>query len=260
MLPARSYIIACTPRCGSHLLADGLTSSGIAGLPVERFPRFTPQMTFTVAARDAMVTEPPPESSYDPVLDAAYIKQILEEGTSANGVFGVAIHWFQINDAVRRLRSYSKSEATGPHAVLSGCFPDLSYIWLRRHDKVAQAVSWYKAIRTGRYVKTRGGRAAKPGSAGAMEFDYSTIKTYWTALRSAENGWQRYFAANGLQPHVLEYEVLCNDFEGSVRKALAFLGLSAGQAAIAAPRHQKAADAQSFEWVERFKPLLAANR
>jgi LPS sulfotransferase NodH len=260
MPPTRSYIIACTPRSGSHLLADGLTSTGIAGYPVERFPRFATGTTFTAAQRDALVFEPPPESSYDPAQDAEYIARILEEGSSANGVFGVSIHWFQVNDAVRRLRSYLNTSEGGAHDVLSRSFPGLSYIWLRRRDKVAQAVSWYKAIQTGRYVKTREARGASQRAAPEIAFDYSAIQTYWTALRSSEKSWERFFATHGVEPLVMDYESLCVDYEISVRHALAFLGLSGAGISVKTSRHEKAADAQSFEWTDRFKALQAASR
>ncbi|HEY6924792.1 MAG TPA: Stf0 family sulfotransferase [Steroidobacteraceae bacterium] len=258
MPPRRSYIIACTPRSGSHLLADGLTSTAIAGYPVERFPRFTAGTTFTPAQRDALVFEPPPESSYDAEQDRDYIERVLAEGTSANGVFGVSIHWFQVNDAVRRLKSYLQAHDGGPHEILSRSFPGLSYIWLRRRDKVAQAVSWYKAIQTGRYVKTRDGADSGQRSTPGIAFDYSAIQTYWTALRSSERGWERFFATQAIKPLVLDYETLCIDYEMCVRNVLDFLGLNAHGVAVRASRHEKAADAQSFEWTDRFKALLAA--
>lgn len=258
MPPTVSYIIACTPRSGSHLLADGLTSTAIAGYPVERFPRFAAGTTFTAAHRDALVFEPPPESSYDAGQDCEYIARILAEGTTANGVFGVSIHWFQVNDAVRRLKSYLKTGDGGAHDVLSRSFPGLSYIWLRRRDKVAQAVSWYKAIQTGRYVKTRDGRDGGPRSMSALTFDYSAIQTYWTALRSAERGWERFFATHAVRPLVMDYESLCGDYEVCVRNVLAFLKLSGEGVSVKVSRHEKAADAQSFEWTDRFKALQAA--
>jgi trehalose 2-sulfotransferase len=259
-LPTRSYIIACTPRSGSHLLADGLTSTGLAGYPVERFPRFAPGSSFTAAQRDALVFDPPPESSYEPDRDSQYIARILQEGTSANGVFGVSIHWFQVSDAVRRLKAYLKTPEGGPHDVLSRSFPGLCYIWLKRRDKVAQAVSWYKAIQTGRYVKTRDARDSGQRSLPDIAFDYSAIQTYWTALRSSERGWERFFATNGVQPLVLDYESLCVDYDMSVRNVLTFLGLSSDGVSVRSSRHEKAADAQSFEWADRFKAMLAASR
>ena len=256
MIPLRSYIICCTPRSGSHLFSGGLASTGIAGYPAERFPRWPAGTKFTPAQADAMVTEAPPESWYDSELDREYIKSILETGTSLNGVFGLTLHWFQVSDAVRRVQDYLQVNATTPQQAFTLTFPNLTYLWLRRRDKIAQAVSWYKAIQTGEYVKLRG---ASPGAGERPElvFDYARIRTYWTALRSYDNGWTNFFAAGGLNPLVVYYEDLCSDYEGSIRKALHFMGLSQHDTHIGAPRFEKAADTLSFEWIEKFKAMQA---
>lgn len=262
MTPHRSYIISCTPRSGSHLLADGLASTRLAGQPTERFPRFARGIELTRAQRDAMVTDAPPEESYDAEQDAEYTKKIIELGTSPNGVFGLTLHWFQVNDAVRRIREYIKSKSDAPNEVFSLAFPNLSYIWLRRRDKVAQAVSWFKAIQTGQYLKVRGtdlGSQSAPAAA-TVEFDYGKIRSYWSALRSFENGWEHFFEEHRLTPLVIYYEDLAKGYESSIRQSLVFLGLGDGNVSIAPPRHEKAADEQSLLWVERFRSMQASAR
>src|SRR5215213_3674341 len=158
MQPARSYVLACTPRSGSHLLSDALTSTRIAGHPREWLPRFTADTApKTPLDRMRLVTQPPP-AAYDRAADAAHIRKVLAAGTSENGVFGIVIHWLVLPDAVRRLQAFLDIEESAPHRVLSSAFPNLSYVWLRRRDRVAQAVSWYRAIQTGVYVgRQRGG-------------------------------------------------------------------------------------------------------
>jgi LPS sulfotransferase NodH len=118
-VPHRSYIISCTPRSGSHLLADGLASTGIAGYPAERFPRYALNGGVTAVQLDAMITELPPEDSYDADQDAEYVRNLIEEGTSPNGIFGLTLHWFQVQDAVRRIREFTKSTCDSPKEVLA---------------------------------------------------------------------------------------------------------------------------------------------
>jgi LPS sulfotransferase NodH len=260
MTPLRSYIICCTPRCGSHLFADGLTSTGIAGYPVERFPRQPEGVKLTAAQADAMVTEAPPESWYDSDLDREYIRHIIETGTTGNGTFAVTVHWFQVNDAVRRIRDYLRAAGSEPHQIFSRAFPKLSYVWLRRRDKVAQAVSWYKAIQTGRYVRLRDAPDARSAGEREVAFDYSKIRMYWAALRSYDNGWNHFFTANGLRPFVVHYEDLCNDYERSIRDVLSFLALSHQDVCIKVPRFEKTADIRSFEWIARFKSMNAVTK
>ena len=251
--PSRSYVLACTPRVGSHLLADALTATGVAGHPREWLPRYTPETApKTPVDRMKLVTQPPPDNAYDMAADAERIRKILTFGTSENGVFGLVVHWLVLQDAVRRLTAFLGTEESEPHRVLSGAFPNLSYVWLRRRDKVAQAVSWYKAIQTGVYVGRHGKDA---GEDERLVFDYAKIRYLLSALTSFENAWTSYFSSNGLTPLVLYYEDLSASYVERVRSVLDFLQLDAAVVDIARPKHEKYADAQSLEWIEQFNRL-----
>ncbi len=251
---SRSYVLACTPRVGSHLLSDALTSTGIAGRPREWLPRFTPDTApSTPVDRMRLVTQPPPQAAYDAAADAALIRKILAAGTGENGTFGIVIHWLVFQDAVRRLQTFLDARASAPHHVLASAFPNLSYVWLRRHDKIAQAVSWYTAIQTGSFV----GRHAK-GDAEKDErlcFDYGKIRYLLSALTSFENAWAAFFSASNLTPFVLYYEDLSAHYDATVRSVLDFLQLDAEGASVPPPTRQKYADAQSLEWIEQFTRL-----
>lgn len=253
--PTRSYVIGCTPRVGSHLLSNALASTGVAGHPRERFPRFTADTApRTPVERMRLVTQPPPEATYDPHADAAYVREILATGTSGNGVFGVVVHWFQLQDAVRRLQAYLGTAEAAPHRVLSAAFPGLSYVWIRRRDRVAQAVSWYKSVQTGTYV----GRH-RPGQGGeddeGLRFDYGKIRYLLSAITSFENAWASFFSSNGVTPHVVYYEDLSARYVDTIRSVLGFLQVDGEGVDVAAPKHEKYADAQSQAWIEQFNLL-----
>lgn len=248
---ARSYVLACTPRVGSHLLAEALTSSRVAGEPREWLPRFSADaLPLTPRDRLRLVTQPPSREAYDAAIDGAYVRKILASGTSANGVFGVVIHWFVLQDAVRRLEAFFEMRESSPHRVLSLAFPNLSYVWLKRRDKVAQAVSWYQAIQTGTYV----GRPA-PAEQERVPFDYGQIRYLLSVLTGFENAWGSFFSASGVKPLVLCYEDLSAQYVTSIRSVLDFLQIDATAVDVALPKREKYADARSLEWVERFKYL-----
>lgn len=250
MQPVRSYVLACTPRVGSHLLADALTATGIAGNPREWLPRFTAENApRTPLDRMKLVTQPPAAVPPDPEAEAAHIRRVLEVGTSENGVFALVVHWPVLQDAARRLQAFLEMEESAPHRVLSAAFPNLSYLWLRRRDKVAQAVSWYKAIQTGSFL----GRHA--GEAEPLRFDEAKIRYLLSAITSFENAQASYFSSNGLNPLVLYYEELTAEYVQTVRSVLDYLGLDADGVDIARPTREKYADAQSQEWIEQFKLL-----
>lgn len=244
--------MACTPRVGSHLLADALTSTRIAGRPREWLPRFAADaVPLTPRDRLRLVTQPPSQETYDPAIDGAYIEQVLASGTSENGVFGIVIHWFVLQDAVRRLRAFFETSESAPHRVLACAFPNVSYVWLKRRDKIAQAVSWYTAIQTGTYV----GRHVRTDAHedARVRFDYAQIRYLLSAITAFENGWGSFFAASGVKPFVIHYEDLSAQYVAAIRSVLDVLQLDAAAADIALPKREKYADARSREWIERFK-------
>lgn len=253
MSPSRSYVIAATPRTGSHLLSNALASTRVAGHPREWLPRFTPETApKTPLDRMRLVTQPPAELPHDTQADAAHIRKFLAAGTSENGVFGVVIHWAVMQDAVRRLQGFLGTSESAPHRVLSSGFPNLSYLWLRRRDKVAQAVSWYKAIQTGVFVgRGKGGT----GEDEPIRFDYGKIRHLLSATTSSENAWGSFFSSNGLTPLVLYYEDLSAQYVSTIRSVLDFLQLDAEGVDIARPKHEKYADSQSLDWIEQFNRL-----
>jgi trehalose 2-sulfotransferase len=249
--PSRSYVLACTPRTGSHLLSDALTATGIAGRPREWLPRYTAETApKTPLDRMRLVTQPPPDTTYDAAADAERIRKILAYGTTDNGVFGIVIHWFVLQDAVRRLQAFLDTSESAPHRVLASAFPNLSYVWLKRRDKVAQAVSWYKAIQTGVYVGRHGTGGA--GEDEHLRFDYGKIRYLLTGFENAQG---LFFSSSGLTPLVLYYEDLSAHYVSTVRSVLDFLQLDAEGVDIAPPKREKYADAQSREWIEQFKLL-----
>ena len=142
--------------------------------------------------------------------------------------------------------------------MLSSAFPGLSYVWLRRRDKISQAVSWYKAIQTGTYI----GRHAKggPDEVEPLRFDYGQIRYLLSALTSFENAWGSFFSSNGLTPLVLYYEDLSAQYVSTIRSVLDHLQLDAAAVDIARPKNEKYADARSLEGIEQFELLHGRGR
>ncbi len=250
--PSRCYVLACTPRVGSHLLSDALTATGVAGQPREWLPRFTPETApKTPLDRMKLVTQPPTGVPYDRDEDAARIRKLIANGTSENGVFGSVVHWMVLPDATRRLQEFLDTREPEPHRVLSAAFPNLSYVWVRRRDRIAQAVSWYKAIQTGVFVGRHGKDAIDESE--VLRYDYNRIRHLLSALTSAENGWTSFFSSNGLKPLVLYYEDLAAEYVATVRSVLDYLQVNGDGVEVARPKREKYADALSKEWIEQFK-------
>jgi LPS sulfotransferase NodH len=88
-----------------------------------------------------------------------------------------------------------------------------------------------------------------------VEFDYAAIRTYRSALQCSDKGWQYYFSELKIEPLTLWYEDLAADYERSIRDVLSFLKLDSQPFSVNPPRHVKAADTRSLEWIEEFKKM-----
>jgi LPS sulfotransferase NodH len=129
--PAVAYIIASTMRTGSYLLCEGLEATGRAGHPREVF---CPERR----ANYAGLWQLPRDIGFD-----GYLREAIRKGTTENGVFGMKIHGHHVEPLAREC-----GVAGEPWRVLPQLFPSAKYIHLRRRNRRAQAISWYRAAVT----------------------------------------------------------------------------------------------------------------
>ncbi|MBX9455808.1 MAG: Stf0 sulfotransferase family protein [Rhizobium sp.] len=128
------------------------------------------------------------------------------------------------------------------------------YIHLSRGDKVAQAVSLFKAYATGLWHKGSDGseleRTAPHRDAG---YDGDAIGAIVDELELHDAGWRQWFASHDIEPVRLTYEALSEDPRAGLRAVLAALGGDPSIAERMAPGTSRLADAQSAAWIARFK-------
>jgi len=243
-------MICSTPRSGSYLLCGALAATGVAGRPTERFPR-PPEFEVTTRHLEKWVTRWSSELASAPADDAAYVIEVLRQGTTPNGVFGIKIHRPQLDDAVRRIEAYVGRNDLTITRLLGSAFPNLSYIWLRRRDKIAQAVSLFKAFSSISFMQVSGQR---PAIGIKIDYDETKIAFYLSAIRNWDNGWRHFFESNGIQPLILEYEELASSYVETVRSVLSFLKIpEADDISIDKPRYERISNETSASWIARFK-------
>jgi LPS sulfotransferase NodH len=275
-----SYLICATPRSGSTFLCEVLQNTGIAGYPEEYFqalektglPR-DPQAYFEGLdpAERADITpylapfaqanpEPAQPVSAEAYLD--YLATVLQRGSTPNDVFGAKIMWGYFNDLVRKLRDIpGYSEMPAPD-LLSTVFPHLHYIWIRRHDKVRQAVSLWKALQT--WTWRQEDLSPRPNvSAGSRKpiFHFKAIDHLVQQIEADEAAWQHYFRSYDIQPFIVEYEELTVAYEEIELEILQFLGIPIPEEFVfIEPRMKRQADALSEEWVQRYHRLKGLDK
>jgi len=122
--PDTSYFVCGTPRSGSWLLCGLLASTGIAGRPHEWFWRDTEESNRRIWRVSHF---------------ADYLACARDAGTTPNGVFGSKLMWAYLDDFLVRLRLLG--DASSDRSLIADHFPSPRFVWVRRADVAAQAVS-----------------------------------------------------------------------------------------------------------------------
>jgi LPS sulfotransferase NodH len=221
-----SYFVCATPRTGSSLLCGLLDSTGVAGHP-EAY--FRPPDRSMWAARWGL---PSGSSRLD------FVQAARAAGSTPNGVFGAKLMW----DALEQLVGEFDDE------VGWAAFGRVAFVYLRRTDAVAQAVSRVRAEQTGVWSDGAGSSA---GSSAVLSFDAGAITAYLAEVEAENVAWESWFATNGVEPFRVRYEDLDADNVGVTAEVLEFLGLRAAHPIV--PRHRRQADALNREWIERYR-------
>lgn len=227
--PHMSYFVCGTPRSGSWLLCGLLASTGVAGRPHEWFWRETEE-----ANRRAWAV-----SSF-----ADYLVRVRGAGTTPNGVFGSKLMWAYLDDFLTQLSQLA--DASSQRSLTARHFPMPRFVWVRRDDVVAQAVSWAKAIQTGSWHHWD---RRKPAT--APVYDQAQIDALARDAAAHDAGWRAWFAANEIEPLVIRFEDLVADTVGAARAVLDFIGVAAGDAPIA-ELTVKGSDPLNEEWAARY--------
>ena len=236
--PDISYLICATERSGSTLLCEALTLTGVAGVPVEYLcPDHAPawQKRWGVFGYED------------------YLATAMRQTMTSNGVFGAKFTWsplYHFLHEVQRLPRY-QGKHFAARDLLNDVFPNLHYIWIKRRDKVRQAVSLAKAVQTSVWRVTAETPVANPHNKAL--FSFNQIDLLLRRLQADELAWQKYFSANHIQPFVVEYEDFVLHYEQTAIQILQYLGISDAEAVrFGARSMKKQADEETEQWVQRY--------
>jgi LPS sulfotransferase NodH len=229
--PGRAYMVCAVPRSGSSLLCEGLCLTGLAGAPTEFFDR-------NLMARFC--------ENWNARTLEEYLDALLSRKTSPNGIFGFKAHWPQF-------------EAFFGDREVRELFPDLRFLYIYRRDRIRQAVSYSKAIKTGKWASHNEARHARP------PFDYDHVRGRLEEIVQYENLWERFFESHDISPLRICYEDFEHSYEETVCEALGFVGVEVPEGCrVKPPTLEKQADRLSEQWVreyrliERYGPTLSS--
>jgi trehalose 2-sulfotransferase len=242
-----SYLICATPRTGSSLLCGLLDSTEVAGHPESWFRQpDEPQW----AARWGIASSLDGSFSY-----ADYFRAAVTAGSTANGVSAARIMWGTMDEITAHLAPLYPAQAGSDSGLLSAAFGRTRFVYLRRVDVVAQAVSLLRAEQTGVWFETAHDRQEPQGEPG---FDFDQVRERVRLIENHNAAWEQWFAAAGIRPHLVRYEELDADPVRIARGVLGFLGLDLPAGREITVRHKRLADELNAHWIERYRLLHEA--
>jgi LPS sulfotransferase NodH len=222
----RSILICFVPRSGSTFLCGLLASTGVLGRPWEHF--WAPG---GLAEREA--------------------DDVLAAGTTRNGVFACKFQLGRWNGLLERERR--RAPGLSDRRLVERLFPGPLYVRLRRGDRVAQALSWSRAMQTGLWSTTHEG-------SGEPRHDRAEIEGLLELIGWESDDWDGRLAEQGIEPHEVTYEQLLADPWAAVGEVARAAGVELRDDIELRPYAgwERQADALNEAWIRRFREEVPA--
>ncbi|WP_299296191.1 Stf0 family sulfotransferase [uncultured Tateyamaria sp.] len=237
----RTYMLCTSPRSGSTMLCGMLAATGVAGAPQSYFHR--PDISSWARGMDL-----PDNAPLADIISAVH-------GTGTHGLTGIRLQDHSRAFLMDKLAQYGP---TDPQRI-EAAFGPTRYIWLRRTDKLAQAISVLRAEQTGLWHGNADGTDLERITPSRDDgYDAEAITAQINAFTASDRTWLNWFSTHGITPWSLTYETLVDDPQTSLRMILIHLGLDQDIADDITPPTRKLADATSDNWTARYRADVLA--
>ena len=233
--PKLTYVIASTPRSGSNLLQRALWRTGRAGAPEAYLAEAYVE---DYATRWPDILNACGEMQHEVDL-FRYRLELFRHRTTPNGVFGIKLYG-----------SHLDSLMTGG-VLLEDLFSNAKYLWMRRRDRLAQAVSYALAEQTGIWILD-GEWLRDKLPLRQPHYDYQAILHCLRRISNEESQWSKYIEMEGVSPMTVWYEDLVAEYETVVGECLRFIGVEEDEGEIPEPGIRRQSTRRNEEWAERF--------
>ena len=235
--PERTYLLASVPRAGSTFFSHVLWRTGCLGAPLE-YLNFEPAGPYGFAANS-------------PQVQLRLWQSVLRRRCSPNGVFGLKVFPVQ-------LEQLNHTNPPLLEEVLSVMLPrdgERRIVYLRRRDRVAQTVSYARALLSGVWRKEQ-----ESGGAPALEYSQEALDSAERGIVFQEEIWARMF--NDLRVHPLElwHEDVLSDSSAAAQQVADYVGIKINlAAAVEIPEIVKQSEGDSSAWIDRYAGSRQSN-
>ncbi|MEO0895556.1 MAG: Stf0 family sulfotransferase [Bacteroidota bacterium] len=239
MKPTKTYRILMTQRSGSTFICECLKSTGIAGIPGEHFNLM----------QDKNLREKYGVTDYEGLRNETW-----KQGIGDNGVFGVKhdLHGTYYPAWVNELREL---QGFGPEVdeltVWEDMFPNCSFIYLTRRNKIRQVVSWWKAIQDNIWHLQGDESHRNDASFYEEKYDLEALKTLLRQTNVKEAYVQEFFNRHKITPLTIVYEDFLLDVEGWTKRIVDFLEIPYETFSMGYNGYKKTSTDLSEMWVEK---------
>lgn len=228
--PERRYLLASVPRAGSTYFSHLAWRTGCLGAPLE-YLNFEPLGPYGFAANS-------------PALQQELWRSVLRRRCSPNGVFGLKLFPPQLEFLQQRNPPLLDELFT----TMLPRGADRRVVYLRRRDRIAQAVSYARATLSGVWRKEQEG-----GRSGPLDYSAATIEWAERGIAQQEAVWQRMFDDLRIEPLTMWHEDVLADGAKAVQQVADYLGVGIHPtAAVDVPPIHKQAPQEGAEWMARF--------
>lgn len=180
-------LMLSTPRTGSNLLCECLTQTGQIGHVDGFFVGFGEGI----------------KNRYAENVDLYYHGHVDEN----TGAFATKIMWDYIDHMADRVKYKTVYD------VFFRMFDTV--VWLYRKDTIAQAVSWYIAINSGKWTSKNDQKRPFP------EYDFDYISWFIGKIQSYNERTRHFIETSGLEfRDKIAYEDIAHDIQGAVNRVL----------------------------------------
>lgn len=181
---------------------------------------------------------------------ADFVRAAIAAGKTENGVFAARIMWGTLEEVVDKLGDEYPDLIGADLDLLTRAFGPTGFVYLRRDDVIAQAVSWLRAEQTGVWHEAD---LSLQGDGQVPQFDADKIHELVQLVNEHNAAWQEWFTSVGVTPDQVRYEDLVADPVGVTRGILDYLGLELPPGHEIRARHRRLADDLNTQWIARYR-------
>jgi len=242
-----AYVICTAPRSGSTMLCSLLAATGVAGKPASYFH----EPSVAEWLEDLGLSADPAAEARAQVATA--FEAALRAGRGGGAMFGLRLQGHSLG-FFRSQLAVLHPEAATDVARLRRAFGVIRFIYLRRADKLDQAVSYLKAEQTGLWhVAPDGSELERLAPHREPAYDREKIAGTVATMEGYDRAWEDWFANEGIAPLRIAYDELSADPSDVLRRVLADLGLDPAAAEGVSPGVRKLSDGTNRDWAERYR-------